>query len=160
MTQNQPPPETEPLVDQVTRLVRIMHAWKVASINASPERAANALLFPLSLGPKRSSELAEAVHSDPSTISRHIASLVERGLVERIPDPADRRAAVLAITDQGQSLLVELKQKRCEKAAEALSDWTPRAMTDTAERLRALNDSLEAYTQGISPMNEQQRDEQ
>ena len=43
-------------------------------------------------GPQRSGALAEAVHSDPSTISRQVAHLVRLGLVERTADPEDREA--------------------------------------------------------------------
>ena len=51
-------------------------------------------------GPHRSNALAEAVHSDPSTVSRQIAALVKVGYVERRPDPADGRACLLAATDE------------------------------------------------------------
>jgi hypothetical protein len=44
------------------------------------EHAAYVLLFHLvSEGPRRAGELAEAVHSDPSTLSRQVANLVQLG---------------------------------------------------------------------------------
>ena len=46
-------------------------------------------------GPSRSSALAAAIHSDPSTVSRQIAAMVRDGLVERMADPEDGRASVV-----------------------------------------------------------------
>src|SRR5690349_22300310 len=51
------------------------------------DRSAIVLLKNLvAMGPSRSSALAAAVHSDPSTISRQVAALVRDGLVERRAD--------------------------------------------------------------------------
>ena len=50
-------------------------------------------------GPMRSSELADKVQSDPSTVSRQVASLVKDGYVERRADPVDGRASLLAASD-------------------------------------------------------------
>ena len=59
------------------------------------DRSAIMLLKTLAMhGPRRSSELATAVHSDPSTVSRQVAGLVRDGLVERQADPARRRRLI------------------------------------------------------------------
>src|SRR5437868_6066116 len=66
------------------------------------DRTAMMLLGTLtSIGPVRSNALAEAVYSDPSTISRQVATLVKDGLIERRADPADGRASLLAVTEKG-----------------------------------------------------------
>ncbi|TCO57981.1 MarR family winged helix-turn-helix transcriptional regulator [Actinocrispum wychmicini] len=70
-----------------------------------------------SIGPARSNSLAEAVYSDPSTISRQVAALVKDGLIERRADPADGRASLLAVTDKGRELLeTRHRQKSCSIA--------------------------------------------
>jgi len=54
------------------------------------DRSAVILLKTLvALGPTRSSALAAAIHSDPSTVSRQVAALVGRGLLERRADQLD-----------------------------------------------------------------------
>jgi hypothetical protein len=58
-------------------------------------------------GPRRAGALADAVHSDPSTISRQIGHLVKLGYVERTADPEDGRATLLAATDEGRRVLEE-----------------------------------------------------
>ncbi|TWP51629.1 winged helix-turn-helix transcriptional regulator [Lentzea tibetensis] len=75
------------------------------------------------MGPCRSSALAEAVLSDPSTISRQVAVLVKDGLVERRADPADGRASVLAATDAGLKLLKERRRLRNVAIARMFEEW-------------------------------------
>src|SRR5579871_2161802 len=58
-------------------------------------------------GPQRANSLAEAVVSDPSTVSRQIAQLVKLGMVSRHSDEADRRAWVLAVTPAGAEALAQ-----------------------------------------------------
>ena len=55
--------------------------------------------------PLRVSALAEVVHSDVSTVSRQVSTLVDLGFVIRGPDPDDGRAQALTLTDEGTALL-------------------------------------------------------
>ena len=57
------------------------------------------------LGPVRPSELADQMRLDLSTVSRHITSLVERGLLERTADPEDARAQLVRLTPDGEAVL-------------------------------------------------------
>ena len=54
------------------------------------------------LGPVRQVSLAEPVLGDPPNVSRLIDALVERGYVERAPDPADRRSWLVSLTPIGR----------------------------------------------------------
>src|SRR3712207_3283758 len=91
-----------------------MRAELARSGGAGSEReAAHVLLFPLSLGgPLRQAELAERVHADPSTVSRHVARLVDQGLVTRIPDERDGRASRLVVTDRSEEHTSELQSRQ------------------------------------------------
>jgi DNA-binding MarR family transcriptional regulator len=79
----------------------------------------------VTIGPSRSSELAAAVHSDPSTVSRQVAALVRDGFVERRADPADGRASVLAPTQTGIELLEEQRRRFGLALAKAVRHWEP-----------------------------------
>jgi DNA-binding MarR family transcriptional regulator len=46
--------------------------------------------------------LAEAIGADKTRIIAILDELQQRGLIERVADPEDRRARLLAITDQGR----------------------------------------------------------
>jgi DNA-binding MarR family transcriptional regulator len=50
-------------------------------------------------------ELAEALVTDPTTLTRNLKPLIERGFVYAIADEADRRRRVIALTVAGRSLL-------------------------------------------------------
>ena len=50
------------------------------------------------------SALAEAIGADKTRIIGVLDGLQERGLIERRPDPADRRARLLSLTPEGQRL--------------------------------------------------------
>jgi DNA-binding MarR family transcriptional regulator len=76
-----------------------------------------------SIGPVRSNALAEAVYSDPSTISRQVATLVRDGLIERFADPADGRASLLAVTGKGRELIEARHRQRSCSMARMLAHW-------------------------------------
>lgn len=53
----------------------------------------------------RMGDLAEALLSPPSRITRHIRRLEDEGLVLRTPRPGDRRVVVATSTDKGRKVL-------------------------------------------------------
>ncbi|MBW4719824.1 MarR family winged helix-turn-helix transcriptional regulator [Saccharothrix obliqua] len=145
-------------------LVRLnkMHACVAAHLSRTGlDKSSFVLLANLShLGPSRSSALAEAVFSDPSTVSRQVASLVKEGWVERRADPDDGRASVLAVTDAGMRLLEERRRSRNQAIARMLADWSEKdlvAFIDHFERFvgdyeRALPDFI--AESGLGPRSE------
>jgi len=54
--------------------------------------------------------VAEALDIEPITLSRHIDRLEALGYVTRLPDPADRRARRLHLTESVQPLLQEMRR--------------------------------------------------
>jgi DNA-binding MarR family transcriptional regulator len=128
------------LSEQFPRFVRVLHAFKnLASADDARERAALVLLFPLTrLGPLRQSALAEVMHADPSTISRHVAWLVEQGLVTRVADESDGRATRLVVTDAGGAAVERLAEERTAQLGRVLAGWSDAdlvALTHLFERL-------------------------
>jgi len=80
-------------------------------------------------GPRRSSELAAAVYSDPSTVSRQVAVLVRDGLIERQADPEDGRASVLVPTERGLEMLAEQRRRLAFALARVVKQWEPDDVT-------------------------------
>ncbi len=113
------------LSEQVPRFMRLIHGLKSQhAAEGGRERAAMVLLFPLGrFGPLRQTALAELVHADPSTVSRHVAALVEQGLVRRIADETDGRASRLVVTDAGHAALEGLRREREAHLARVTADW-------------------------------------
>ena len=71
---------------------------------------AYAILLVLEANPGcRQSDLGAAVRVRQPNLVEPLEALAERGLISRTPDPRDRRAQVLALTDEGARRLAELK---------------------------------------------------
>jgi DNA-binding MarR family transcriptional regulator len=128
------------LSEQMPRFMRLIHGIKAQhTAEGGRDRAALVLLFPLDrLGPLRQSALAEAVHADPSTVSRHVALLVERGLVLRVADESDGRASRLVLTGAGRAQLDQLRAERVAYLRTVTADWTD----DELETFTTLFDRL------------------
>ena len=72
-------------------------------------------------GPATPSALARQEQISPQSMGATIAALEARGLVERRPDPADGRRAVIHVTGHGQQKLTDKRNARIEQFARALS---------------------------------------
>lgn len=132
---------TAALGDELVRLVKLMHVARQRAPRQHPlvDPMAYPLLFTISRGPSRVSELAEAVHADVSTVSRQVSTLVDLGFVSRQADPDDGRAQVLAVTDDGEDLLLALRENRERWLQGLLADWSDddvRSLTTWLVRLR------------------------
>ena len=111
----QDPGSRQDLGDQLMRLVRLVEraGTRLKGGDDGVDRASYLLLVHLvRQGPRRLTTLAEAVHSDPSTVSRQVAALVRNGLVERLADPDDGRASLLAATPTGQRVHADNRRLR------------------------------------------------
>ncbi|MFV0372624.1 MarR family winged helix-turn-helix transcriptional regulator [Microbacterium sp.] len=91
-------------------------------------------------GPRSQQELADLVRVDKSTASRLVASLVERGAVERDRDPGNRRVVMVTITEQGRRLHRDMAQALSQRTCgvfDAMSDQDRAALATGLEALLA-----------------------
>ena len=91
----------------------------------------------------RLSDLADGRGYDASTMSRRIAHLVDAGLVERHPDPADRRAHVLSLSAAGRETVARERTNRVNLITRTLDDWSEEDKSQLARLLGRLNHDLE-----------------
>jgi MarR family transcriptional regulator, organic hydroperoxide resistance regulator len=83
-------------------------------------------------------EVAEILHLHPSTLTGILKRLGARRLVERRPDPADARRALLFLTTRGRGI-DEVRAGTVEGAVRrALGRLSPRAVRDTREALEGI----------------------
>lgn len=90
-------------------------------------------------GPLRGADLADAFGMDKGGVSRQVQTLVDLGLVERKPDPEDRRAILLDATDEGRRRLEAMSQRRSDRFDQRLSAWTDAEIEGFAAQLAAYN---------------------
>jgi DNA-binding MarR family transcriptional regulator len=60
----------------------------------------------------RLSELSEHLRIAPRSTTEVVDGLQERGLVERLPDPADRRATLVSLTAAGRTTAASIRAAR------------------------------------------------
>jgi DNA-binding MarR family transcriptional regulator len=96
-------------------------------------------------GPIRAGELAETTRADPSTVSRQVATLVGRGLLERLADPQDGRASLLRATPAGMSFMQRHIELRDARFAVMLADWSEADRRQLADLLGRFIDDLGRY---------------
>ena len=93
-------------------------------------------------GPLRGADLSDAFGMDKGGVSRQVQALVDLGLVERQPDPEDRRAILLDATAEGRERLSAVRRHRRDRFDARLSGWTDEELTTVAARLAAYNQAL------------------
>lgn len=117
-------------------LVSAHFAAAVAEVDLAPAQAR--ALHELDLErPISMRELAERLKSDPSNVTGLIDRLEARGLVERRPDPRDRRIKGLALTAAGARLRARLFTRlySAPPAVAELAKGDQRALRDVLQRV-------------------------
>ena len=79
---------------------------------------------------------------DKGGVSRQVQALVDLGLVERQPDPEDRRAILLDATDEGRTRLDMVRRHRSDRFDQRLADWSDAELGAFAAQLAAYNTAL------------------
>jgi DNA-binding MarR family transcriptional regulator len=95
-------------------------------------------------GPLRLGDLAAAEKIAPSTLTRLVTVLEERGYVARQPVPGDARASTLAITAEGHAVLERIRQESTILLADSLRTLTPDQLAALAAALPALEQIADA----------------
>jgi DNA-binding MarR family transcriptional regulator len=106
-------------------------------INPSQLRALRAITRD---GVMRLSELSDHLHIAPRSTTEVVDALESRGLVQRRPDPGDRRATLVEVTEQGASVLDAIQAARVTEAERVFGRLSPADRAHLARILRALRD--------------------
>ena len=95
------------------------------------------LLSLLSLEPLPMRKLAQKLKCEPSNVTGIVDRLESRGLVERRPDPADRRVKLAAATDEGRRVAGELRDglRFAREPLAGLSDEERQSLRDLLRRM-------------------------
>jgi DNA-binding MarR family transcriptional regulator len=127
------------------RLARQLRTTAAATESGLTPTKISVLLGVDRRGQMRISELAAAEGLNPTMLSRTISTLVEAGLLERISDPGDRRAAWVHVTDDGHRLADRMRRERTEAVNHGiagLTDGDREILERAIPALEALADEL------------------
>ncbi|MFG1804426.1 MarR family winged helix-turn-helix transcriptional regulator [Micromonospora carbonacea] len=91
-------------------------------------------------GALRPSALAERLRIAPRSATEVVDGLQERGLVARRPDPADRRAVLVTLTDEGVRVGAAIHAARHTEAERLFGGLDPTDRAHLARILRTLRD--------------------
>jgi len=90
----------------------------------------------LGAGPRKMSELAQALFCDNSNVTGIVDRLEERGLVRREAAEGDRRVKLLVLTKEGERIRIEITKRMAEPPPPiaSLSEKDQRALRDILKR--------------------------
>ena len=89
----------------------------------------------------RSADVATALDMDKGAVSRQIDQLERLGLVERVPDPHDKRAHGLVLTTRGSQGIEALQERGRTELQRTLAPWSPEDIDTFVQLLRRYNQS-------------------
>jgi DNA-binding MarR family transcriptional regulator len=111
------------LRDAITRLNRrVRQARPVGDLTVTQLSALTSLELAGALTPR---ELADVERVQPPTMTKIVAKLEDRGLVQRSPHPTDGRQVILSATESGRAVLAHHERARDEWLATRLAELTP-----------------------------------
>ncbi|WOX16672.1 MarR family transcriptional regulator [Streptomyces sp. N50] len=133
-------PEVTEIERALTRITYLstrarQHDRLMALAGVPLDRAAVALLRQVAdSDPLRPGELAQRLGVEASHVTRTVQQLQKSGYVTRVPDPDDRRAQRIELTEAGRQAVSNVRDAGARGMQMALSEWS----TDELQQLATL----------------------
>lgn len=142
------------VINDVARLLRTLADQKAAQFGVT--RAKWAVLARLErFEGLKQTELAEMLDLQPITLTRLLDGLADNGLIERRPDPSDRRAKRLYLTGAARPLLQQLGELGQDLMGTALEGLDDPSVTVLLAQLSTVKENLrQAVQRRPSPAEE------
>ncbi|MDQ8701206.1 MarR family transcriptional regulator [Streptomyces sp. LHD-70] len=139
-------PRTDPLTLEVVELIgsvvnRYHDEYERAASKHTLTGAQARVLGLLSLEPMPMRRIAQKLKCEPSNVTGIVDRLESRGLVERRPDPADRRVKLAATTEDGKRTARELRDGLDDFAREPLGTLSREQRVALRDLLRLMLDA-------------------
>ncbi|MFE2043708.1 MarR family winged helix-turn-helix transcriptional regulator [Streptomyces sp. NPDC059477] len=152
-------PETTEIEHALARITflssRARQHDKVMAVAGVPlDRAATGVLRRMADGePPRPGELAARLGVEASHVTRTVQQLERAGYVVRVPDPDDRRAQRIEVTEAGREAIDRIRDAGARRMQVALSDWKPEELRQLATLFHRMVDDFHAH------MTEEERED-
>ncbi|MGW2029753.1 MarR family winged helix-turn-helix transcriptional regulator [Streptomyces spinosus] len=122
------------------RRARANQGEMAREVHPDLESSAYGLLIRLDeLGGQRATELAGYIGVGKATMSRQLRALEDLGLIAREPDPADGRAWLVTLTEEGSRRVGTVREARRARYVRQLAHWDRREVAELARLLHELN---------------------
>ncbi|MBZ3903768.1 MULTISPECIES: MarR family winged helix-turn-helix transcriptional regulator [Streptomyces] len=127
------------------RRARAKSGEMARAVHPDLESAAYGLLARLDeAGRLRATELAAFIGVGKATMSRQLRALEHLGLIAREPDPADGRAWLVHLTDEGRARFRAVRDARRGAYVRQLAGWDRDEVAELARLLLQLNRGVES----------------
>lgn len=144
------PPHPDPdtlgfvLID-VARMLRSAFERRIATagLGLTPGEA-RALLRIAALKGSRQFDIARQMGIEPMTLSTYLDRLQSLGLIERRPDPTDRRAKLIFTTPAADDLIADIREEQAELMQHVTSGIDETELAIMHDRLRRMRANLVA----------------
>jgi DNA-binding MarR family transcriptional regulator len=135
------------VVHEVARLLRRRFEQHSRAAGLGLTRMQCAVLIRLALQEgSNQAELAQALDIEPITLVRLLDRLEEAGFIERRPDPNDRRAYVLTLTEAARPMLERIYGLADKVYDEAQAGMSPAEATQLMKLLHKIKGNLSTKT--------------
>ena len=124
------------------------HERLMAVAGLSLDRSAAALLRHLDMAePIRAGELAARLAVEASHVTRQVQQLEKGGYLTRVPDPDDRRAQLIQLTDEGRRTVDRIRAVGCLGMQQVLGEWPREDLGRLAELFRRMVDDFVTHAE-------------
>ena len=128
------------------------HERQMAEAGLSLDRAGAAILRHIAeCDPLRPGVLAVRLSVEASHVTRQLRQLEKIGYVTRVPDPDDRRAQRVQLTQSGLAAAERMQEVHCRGMAMALADWSREDLAQLAALFHRLVDDFIAHAETDIP---------
>ncbi|WP_320777757.1 MarR family transcriptional regulator [Streptomyces sp. CRN 30] len=148
-----PSPEVVDIERALSRITYLatrarQHEKLMARAGVPLDRAAVALLRRMADSePLRPGELANRLGVEASHVTRQVQQLLKSGYVTRVPDPDDRRAQRIELTEAGREAVRRVREAGVRGMQAALSDWAPEELGQLAALFHRMVDDFLAASE-------------
>jgi MarR family transcriptional regulator, transcriptional regulator for hemolysin len=131
------------LLSDVARLLRTITDQRAKDVGSSRARWAVLVRIERCEGQSQN-ELASSLDIQPITLGRLVDKLCDEGLVDRRPDPADRRIKRLHLTERAHPVLQQLSAMGAEMMGKALAGIDGAALEGMIRDLGLIKENLKS----------------
>jgi DNA-binding MarR family transcriptional regulator len=117
--------------------VRMESALQAADLSITTSEA-RTLAMAQRLGAVRQAELAASLGIEPMSLVNHLDRLEKAGLIQRVPDPTDRRGKLVRLTRAAQPLLKQIRQVLDDARDAAMQGFSPSDLAAFQSHLQRL----------------------